>query len=37
MSAFLWILTGILATGLFIYALRLPDRPKDEKDHKPGC
>ena len=36
MSTFLWILTGVLATALFLYALTLPNPPKD-KDHKPGC
>ena len=36
MSTFLWILTGVLATGLFLYALKLPNPPKD-KDHKHGC
>ncbi len=30
MSTFSWILTGILATGLFIYALKLPNSHKDK-------
>jgi hypothetical protein len=31
MSTFLWILTGILATGLFLYARKLPDPPEEKK------
>jgi hypothetical protein len=32
MSTFLWILTGVLATGLFIYAKALPNPPSEKKE-----
>ena len=36
MSTLIWTLILVGATGLFLYALRLPNPPKD-KDHKHGC
>ena len=32
MSTFLWILTGVLATGLFLYAKKLPNPPSGKKE-----
>lgn len=37
MSTFLWILTAILATGLFLYARSLPNRSDKDGKHRRDC
>ena len=32
MRTFLWILTGVLATGLFLYERKLPNPPSEKKE-----